>query len=282
MPRRRRTAAAAVSGAMGVLAVALLAVLMMLSSGDGVVAALEAGTSDSEAGKGHGREGAIATSPSPRLPGDVARLNAPLETTDMPDDKLVQSYRRHFAIKRTEQVKAADSIFEKPQYERRFDLVKPLLDELFRTLRASQRALEDVDVAALRPVPVDQPEVLDALLKVWENMAFFGDLILRMPDQVHTLIDNHNVRLGLVRWGVDLCLESPVYEDTHRQQLRLVLQETGLAEEKDPSYINPFSEAYIREQQRLKQQQQQQQEEHLKKTLKRQRMRKRRLRHHDL
>ena len=64
---------------------------------------------------------------SMRDPDPVVRLNAPFEAVDMPDEKLIQSYRKHFAIKRSEQVAAADTIFEKPQYHKRFNLVKPLL-----------------------------------------------------------------------------------------------------------------------------------------------------------
>ena len=124
--------------------------------------------------------------------------------------------------------------------------------------------------------------MLEALLRVWENMAFFGDLILRLPDQVHTLVDNHDVRLGLIRWGVNLCLESQVYEDVHRKQLQLVLQETKLAEDLDPHYINPFSDEYIREQQRKKQREKLEQEKRVKKAIRRQKMRKPKLQHRDL
>lgn len=153
---------------------------------------------------------------------------------------------------------------------------------MFRTLRSSQRTLDSVDIQSLRPVPVEEPDVLDALLRVWENMAFFGDLILRLPDQVHTLLDGHTVRLGLVRWGIELCMSSPIYEEIHREQLELVLQETGLAEQQDPNYINPFSEAYIQEQQRKKLEEQNRQEQYMKKVLRKQRMRNRKLQRTEL
>jgi len=38
----------------------------------------------------------------------------------------------------------------------------------------------------------------------------------------------------LVRWGLDVCLQSPIYEEHHLQQLRLVQEEMGLSAEPDP------------------------------------------------
>ena len=60
------------------------------------------------------------------------------------------------------------------------------------------------------------------------------------------------MRTNLLRWGIkEVCLPSPVFTaDHHQQQLRLVLQETKLADELDSNYSNPFSELYVLEQQR--------------------------------
>jgi hypothetical protein len=46
----------------------------------------------------------------------------------------------------------------------------------------------------------------------------------------------------VLEWGIRLCLESPVWDDTQRRQLDIVLQEMGM-EERPPGYVNPFSEA---------------------------------------
>ena len=39
-----------------------------------------------------------------------------------------------------------------------------------------------------------------------------------------------------------MCLESPVWDDTQRRQLDLILQEMNMVE-RPPGYANPFSEA---------------------------------------
>lgn len=42
-------------------------------------------------------------------------------------ERALVGLQRQFSIKRREQVEAADTIFEKPSYHKRYDLVKPLL-----------------------------------------------------------------------------------------------------------------------------------------------------------
>lgn len=188
-------------------------------------------------------------------------------------ERALKSYRAHFSIKRAEQVKAAEAIFSKPKYELRYDLTKALLDELFKTMRKAQKELEKVDLAALPPVPLKEKQTLDNLLKIWENTAFFGDLVLRLPDIVHLQFDTQEVRKSLMKWALELCLASPIYDDVHKRQLELVLQETGLAAEKDPTYTNPFREAHMEEERKKLLQQKRQQEKEEAKRKKREELR---------
>lgn len=43
-------------------------------------------------------------------------------------------------------------------------------------------------------LPVDDETTLANLLTVWENVAFFGDLVLRLPEIVHSQTDEHQAR----------------------------------------------------------------------------------------
>lgn len=124
-------------------------------------------------------------------------------------------------------------------------------DELFRVLKKAQHTLLRVEPELLDGrLPLQDEAALDALVRLWENTAFFGDLILRLPDIVHSQYDGHAVRTDLLRYALDLSLQSPVFaEDSpHRAQLLLVMQETGMAETPDPAYTNPFREDNVRRQ----------------------------------
>ena len=230
-------------------------------------------------------------------------------------------------------------------------MTKLLLDEVFSTLRAAQRNISDVDLAALPPFPLHNQSILHDLTVVWEKTALLGDLTLRLPDlvrnhaqqqsrtsaateqqqsrnstlhgrlrclpvsfifrsflpprvslphaptnssppslpslpcsfisspspthpytylytshniiyhttnkytptkkpklKVHAQTDNHNVRMQVAEWAIGVCEPSPMYEGVHGTQLGLVRQELRIADEVDPSYINPFSDANLKKQ----------------------------------
>jgi hypothetical protein len=99
-------------------------------------------------------------------------------------ERLLKGYRKQFSLKRQAQTTAAENIFQKPRFEQRFQMVKLLLDEIFKQLRKSQTVLANVTWQELPTIPIDNEPVLLALIQVWQNTAFFGDLVLRMPDQV--------------------------------------------------------------------------------------------------
>eukprot|EP00055_Hartaetosiga_balthica_P017849 m.123996 g.123996 ORF g.123996 m.123996 type:complete len:111 (+) comp9419_c1_seq1:326-658(+) len=52
---------------------------------------------------------------------------AKIKSSPLSQEKLIASYKQHFRIKRTEQVKAVEGIFEIPEYHKRFNLIKPVL-----------------------------------------------------------------------------------------------------------------------------------------------------------
>ena len=66
--------------------------------------------------------------------------------------------------------------------------------------------------------------------------------------KVHAQTDNHNARMQVAEWAIGVCEPSPMYEGVHGTQLGLVRQELRIADEVDPSYINPFSDANLKKQ----------------------------------
>jgi len=158
------------------------------------------------------------------------------------------AYGKLFATLRKEQTGYAEKIFSKAKYSDRYKMTKLLLDEVFSTLRAAQRNISDVDLAALPPFPLHNQSILHDLTVVWEKTALLGDLTLRLPDLVHAQTDNHNVRMQVAEWAIGVCEPSPMYEGVHGTQLGLVRQELRIADEVDPSYINPFSDANLKKQ----------------------------------
>ena len=118
-----------------------------------------------------------------QLEKDAERLRGNAERTPA---HLQQAFRAHFQLKRREQIAAAEAIFEKPRFSFRFQLLLPLVDEIFRQLNTARKRLVEEGWTPSTPFTTESPATLDALAQTWQNVAFFGDLILRMPDPVRS------------------------------------------------------------------------------------------------
>lgn len=60
------------------------------------------------------------------------------------------------------------------------------------------------------------------LSKVFENTAMFGDLVLRLPDIVHSIYDKNKDWQLLLGWCYWFCKESGVFDETNGRLLHLV------------------------------------------------------------
>lgn len=60
------------------------------------------------------------------------------------------------------------------------------------------------------------------LSKVFENTAMFGDLVLRLPDIVHSIYDKNKDWQLLLGWCYWFCKESGVFDETNGKLLHLV------------------------------------------------------------
>lgn len=58
--------------------------------------------------------------------------------------------------------------------------------------------------------------------KVLENTAFFGDMILRLPDIVHDFYDREKEWHLLLAWSYGFCLQSEVFDGSSEKLLNLV------------------------------------------------------------
>ena len=122
------------------------------------------------------------------------RLQAAVGLLAAGAEKALISYRTHFRTKRAEQVGVSERLVARQKYEYRYKVLREVVDEIFRTLWAAYKVLTAVDLASLPPFPFQNATVLDAHLSVWENTAYFGELLLRHPDIVHLMIDSHELR----------------------------------------------------------------------------------------
>ncbi len=61
-----------------------------------------------------------------------------------------------------------------------------------------------------------------AFSSVAENTAFFGDILLHMPDMTHAILEHYKEWGVAIKWGIGFCNESNIYMGSDKRLLSLV------------------------------------------------------------
>ncbi|KAI8508808.1 hypothetical protein Bbelb_139070 [Branchiostoma belcheri] len=72
------------------------------------------------------------------------------------------------------------------------------------------------------PFP-ENTDIKDALSRLLENVAFFGDILLRFPDMTHDVLKKHQEWRTILEAAVVFCNQTQLYsEGVNHEQLNLV------------------------------------------------------------
>lgn len=150
-----------------------------------------------------------------------------------------QRYVKLFEHQRAIQIDAVKSLQKSSmKYDRKYKLIETMLRDLFNVLEQAKNNLTSAGFVPGDPFPEKQP-LRDAMSKVFENTAMFGDLILRLPDLTHDIYSKNKNWEFLIGWGVWFSMESGIFKGPHEKLLTLMSMEIGL-QEKDETYVNPY------------------------------------------
>jgi len=61
-----------------------------------------------------------------------------------------------------------------------------------------------------------------ALSTILENTAFLGDIVLRLPDVAHELLDGNEDWKLLTQWAIDFTNDTDIFVDKDRQLISMV------------------------------------------------------------
>ncbi|KAH8040816.1 hypothetical protein HPB51_012986 [Rhipicephalus microplus] len=87
---------------------------------------------------------------------------------------------------------------------------------------------------------IDPYELRIALSQVLENTAFFGEIILRLPNIAHAVLNMNKAGAVVLNWAIGFSNSTELYDETTTKLINLVAQELGLVE-RDPNYHNPYA-----------------------------------------
>lgn len=153
-------------------------------------------------------------------------------------------YKRLFEQNRAIQLDAVKSIQKfGTKYEQRYKLVDTMLQRLFLVVDEAKVNLTEWGFTPGDPFPENET-IRESMSKVLENTAMFGDLVLRLPDIVHSIYDRKKEWQITMTWAVWFANESGIFAGANAKLLHLMSQEINLIPQEE-NYQNPFREEEI-------------------------------------
>ncbi|XP_070553139.1 coiled-coil domain-containing protein 134-like [Ptychodera flava] len=160
-------------------------------------------------------------------------------TADVEEDKGLLLYRQLFQTRRQDHMEAINNILALQDYEKQYKLIKMVYEKLFEVLSGAKTALEQINFNPSDRFPTDDM-TKEAVSSVLENTAFFGEVLLRLPDISHDIYEKRKDWLEIMTWAIKFSEKTRVFEGIHGKFLNLVGQELNIFE-RDPDYQNPYS-----------------------------------------
>nr|XP_006812614.1 PREDICTED: coiled-coil domain-containing protein 134-like [Saccoglossus kowalevskii] len=114
-----------------------------------------------------------------------------------------------------------------------------VFEKLFEVLNGARFILQQANYIPGEKFPTEE-QTREALSSVLENTAFFGELLLRLPDISHDIYDKKSEWKDAMGWAVGFCEQSNVFEGIHYKMLNLMSQELNIIP-RDPDYVNPYA-----------------------------------------
>lgn len=158
---------------------------------------------------------------------------------DRDSEKQLEIYKNLLLLKRKEHVQTVDTVSKVEDFAKQFKSISFAFETIFPVLEESLTKLEEQGFTPDSPFPTDEA-LQDVLGKVYENVLFFGDFLLRMPDMSKKVFASNRNWKAVLEKAIKFCEDSKeLFVGRHGFQLNLMAQEIGL-KPKDDDYINPY------------------------------------------
>ncbi|XP_076060274.1 coiled-coil domain-containing protein 134-like [Oratosquilla oratoria] len=158
----------------------------------------------------------------------------------LPEADPAKLFEGLFKQRRAEHQAAVKSLQGFKDYAKQYKMIEVISEKAFQVLEASQIKLRENGYVPGMDFPVNE-DIRDALSQTLENTALLGEILLHMPDKTHRILRKNKQWKLLFTWGIFFATESKFLDSSTYKLMKLVSQELDIAE-KDPSYVNPYSE----------------------------------------
>ncbi|XP_014250239.1 coiled-coil domain-containing protein 134-like [Cimex lectularius] len=159
-------------------------------------------------------------------------------------EKAEAIFRNLYKAERAEQLAAVKSLLKLGKEDKQKQMVQTIAQKVFEVIKKSKKTLENARyIPGESNFPWDE-NVRDALSNVLENTAFFGDIILRLPDISHEVLKDNLEWNYLLKWGLFFTKQTALVDQKTHIMLTLVNQEMNYTE-RHVNFTNPFRKKSI-------------------------------------
>lgn len=149
-----------------------------------------------------------------------------------------EEFRILLKEKRRQQISAVKTLQSFGRYEQKYKMISNIFNKLFEVEEKAKQAIEDSDYVLGGRLP-DDGQTLEALSQVVENCAFFGDIVLRLPDISHRVLTSSPKYESFYKWCISFSMATDLLDKSTQTMFDLLAQELSLVPRSE-SYVNPY------------------------------------------
>ncbi|KAG7203781.1 hypothetical protein KM043_013802 [Ampulex compressa] len=113
-------------------------------------------------------------------------------------------------------------------------------EKVFEVIESSKNLIENEGFIPRNSSFPTDANIRDALSSILENTAFFGDIVLHLPDITHRILKAQKKWNATIHWSLNFANETKHFLDRDtKNMMHLVRQELNIVK-RDPQYFNPY------------------------------------------
>lgn len=171
-------------------------------------------------------------------------INEPQKSGDFKSDK--ELFKKLFVQRRKEHIEAIQTLLKINNYERLYKMIMVLAEKVMEVIESSKSIIEKADFKPDNSSFPKEINVKDALSSILENTAFFGDIILHLPEITHRILKMQQKWNPTIHWSLNFTNQMRhLLNKSTITMIHLVKQELSITE-RDPNYSNPYKNRWAR------------------------------------
>lgn len=147
----------------------------------------------------------------------------------------------YFAAKRKQHLDAVQTLMTLKRYEQKHEMIRRIFEKIFDVVIESRAKVENSDYILGDALP--QSAIVEDILQILDNCAFFGNLVLKFPDITKRLLKDNNQWVEMYKWGFTFSISSNLLDQISLKMFNLTAQQLELIP-KSEDFVNPYEESH--------------------------------------